>query len=547
MMSLLVLYGCIAPIVELPAEPVAPALPVGGDAAVVLHTYRLDVEDYRLSLDLEELRGLPPEALDAVRVLDLPLGLVVGEVVDRIATMDAEARLAAGPAATNVSELLVLTPDTTNLEGTGLAPLEGLASQVGIPLARPLADLFQVGVTEALLGREVLTEAVVAGLVDSHPAVVDGHVSVSLGDLLGGFEDLAVRLGPAQTEAGVHPGIVTRMEDVRAIRDDFRVSFAANANALPYAGIDLTNASVASVNSVPSQMSSLFDFEDEGWLQIEGLVSYPRVGALSMSLAESSGAFSPSARPDDPVGSAVWQAPPWELERIVMDAAVRTVDGLDKTSSTYRFGTGADLFSMELSDAGWLEISTFGDVGPPPAPAYLWDVVLEIAEARLRDGGVAQGTPARFDFQDVSLGLTADDLATSVRRTLEADPEALRPLTQVITENGTGAPDVYYRPVDGLHGPEDWLLFVHPDDIPVELGGPVRPYDYSVVGFFSDPELTERVSARARVGGDDRHEKIRVMPGDVVYAMDDEEAVFELTIAGKPSPSRLAIDVRRVR
>lgn len=70
--------------------------------------------------------------------------------------------------------------------------------------------------------------------------------------------------------------------------------------------------------------------------------------------------------------------------------------------------------------AGWFRL-WMPDVTQLPDPAYMWDIVLEVAQARLRDGGVAEGEgDATFHLEGVSVGLTDDDIDALVREQLQA-------------------------------------------------------------------------------------------------------------------------------
>jgi hypothetical protein len=46
---------------------------------------------------------------------------------------------------------------------------------------------------------------------------------------------------------------------------------------------------------------------------------------------------------------------------------------------------------------------------------------------------------------------------------------------------------------------------------------------------------------------DTEHEKVRIEAGDVLYAQDDAERVFRITVLAKPSRSHVALEISRVR
>ena len=49
------------------------------------------------------------------------------------------------------------------------------------------------------------------------------------------------------------------------------------------------------------------------------------------------------------------------------------------------------------------------------------------------------------------------------------------------------------------------------------------------------------------LSSDDTHEKLRVVPGDVLYVEDDAGRVYRIDVAEKPSAHTIALDVTRVR
>lgn len=71
--------------------------------------------------------------------------------------------------------------------------------------------------------------------------------------------------------------------------------------------------------------------------------------------------------------------------------------------------------------AGWFRFWMPAGVVRLPDPAYMWDIVLEVAQARMLDGGVAQGDgDATFHLEGVPAGLTAEFIEEEVRQQLHA-------------------------------------------------------------------------------------------------------------------------------
>ncbi|MEM6929875.1 MAG: hypothetical protein AAF602_23260, partial [Myxococcota bacterium] len=277
-----------------------------------------------------------------------------------------------------------------------------------------------------------------------------------------------------------------------------------------------------------------------------GLEPEPVVGTLTLRFGEHPSFHGPSPSRAAPFGSTAFVVPPWTIESVLAETAAVRFGGLGSRDVVYALGTGVPVLAASRADDGWTTLGTFDDLGEPPPPAFLWDVVSEIGQVRLHDGGLAEGDAlTSFTLSDVSLGIGDEALSALVRDTLGSDPGRLRSLAVAVTQNGVGAPDVFYRPIvdDGV---EDWLWFVAPDDIPRPDGDPERPYAYGRVGFYADPGLTDKLSSTAAQLGDTLHEKIRVAPGDVVYAADDTGAIYGLRVLDKPSRSRVRLQVERI-
>ena len=568
--TLLVGSACVEEL-ELPDPAPAPELEPGEQRSIELRYLRFDVEGFEERLSLADLEAIPQSTLDELWLLDLELTPLVENALTQLASLPPEQVAELPPAARNMRTLLNMTPDNVDLTGTSLAELVALSQAVGIPAARALADIFSIGLNDTFIPVAASTEAVVVGLIASHPAtqwregpVDDAHpdgrwpvapnsLPITLGDVASNFEDLAARFGPAQTEFGLHPGFVEAATGVSVVEDAFALIVKVDANPLPYKGVDLTNLSGASVNSIASQIESLFPVDDPEWLRVEGLVDEPSISEMTVLMLESDSflAGGTSREPKPTGNSPAWQLPPWEFERVVMDMSRFAAAGFPAQCTVYELGTGAEAFSGCIDGEHWVEFETFNNLGNPPPPSYAWDVILEIAQVRLHDGGLAEGeADVAFTLFDVPLGIDGEAIVAEIRGNLAANPAALEDLAESIAGNSFGAADFYYwRPRPG--GPSqwqgDWLFFVTEDDIPVAEGGAERPYSYDNPGFFADAELTTKLSSTAEVAGDDSHEKLRISAGDRVYVEDDAGRVYRLDVGDKPSPNTLALDVTRVR
>jgi hypothetical protein len=564
------LGACIEPLTL--DEPLpAPELAVQETRRIELRYLRFDVEGFEQRLTLEDLRALPQTTLDGVWLLDLELTPLVHNALTQLKTLPADQVAMLPPAAQNMRTLLNITPDNVDLSGTSLEELVALSGAVGLPPARALADIFEIGVTDNFIPIEANTEAVVAGLIGSHPAtqlragpidaehpdglwpVAPNSLPITLGDVVSNFDDLAERFGPAQTEFGTHPGFISAAEGLSVVEDEFAMTVKVDVNALPYKGADLTDVSGASVNSISSQIATVFPIDDPEWMQVEGLVPMPSISTMTVVMIEND-AFIPSGTSREPTphgNSPAWDLPPWEFERVVAEMTMLAAADISDHCTSYELGTGVEAFSACIDATSWVEFQTFNDVGNPPPPSYAWDVVLELAQVRLHDGGIPEGeADIAFSLHDVPLGVSAEAIVEEIRENLAADPIALEELAENLTNSTVGYADFYYwRPAPGgpVDAEGDWLFFITADDIPVDDSGPARPYAYANPGFFADAELSVKLSSTAEIAGDDAHEKLRIAPGDVVYVEDDTGRVYRIDVADKPSVHTVALDVTRVR
>ena len=562
--------GCIEP-VEVAHAPQATTLGLGQTRSVELRFRRLDVAGFEQTLTLADLRALPKAVLDDVWLLDLPLIGFSRSALEQLAGLTPAEVYDEPQPVQNMVTLLNLTPDNVVFEGTRLEDLIALSRSIGKPPARALAQILQIDTNARIIPLDVAADVMVEGLISTHPngqtrkgpidaahpdgiyPVTPGAIPVSLGDVVDNFARLTERFGPAALPDGtMHPGFIVEADGFSVVEDAFRMTVRVNANALPYKGLDLTTLSVENVNSLASQVDSLFATDDPDWLRIEGLVPRPTIRTVTVRVSEEP-TFVPvgTLRDPAPLGNApVALLKPWRFERLVAEMARRTSALLVAHCTTFTFGAGTRVFDACTDNVGWTTFETFNDAGNPPPPAYLWDIQQELAQVRLHDGanGVRLpegGADVQFTITDVDLGLSADEVVADTRRNLEANPRLLRGFANAVSDNSTGAPDLYYyHSADG----RDWLYFIAPADVPRgDDGAYVRNTDYPKPGFFADVGLIERLSSTAAIEGDDLHDKVEIREGTTVYCADDVGAVYALRGAGKPSRNRIRLDVTRVR
>ncbi|MCB9526267.1 MAG: acetyltransferase [Myxococcales bacterium] len=558
--------GCTEPVTVTEPAPQAP-LAAGQARTVELRALALEVERFQQVLTLEDLRALPRATLDEVWLLDLDMTPLVRNALAWLRDAP-ESELST--AALNMQKLLRLSPLDVDFSATSLQSLLALSGAIGIPAAQAVADLLGISRREPVLGLDEAAAVLVAGLIASHPnaqtrpgpvdaehpdgrwPVAPGAVPITLGDVIDEFAQMTARFGAAPMPDGrEHPGFIEAAHGFTVVEDAFEMRVRVNANALPYKGIDLTDASVASVNSVGSQIEHIFDPKDPQWLVIEGLVPRPTIETLTVRVTESP-AFFPVAtsRLPGPYGdSPVWDADPWLLEpmvaRMTRDKVLAQAAG---RCVAYDIGAETQVFRGCIAEDGWITFDTFNDVGDAPDPTYLWDLETEMAQVRLHDGGIPEGqAEVEFTLHDVDLGVDARKLLEEIKNNLAADPRALRELAQATNQTTRGAADVFYVHVPTGDQAGDWLWFVEPVDIPRAQGGDrARPYSYPNPGFFADAALTRPVGGRIELGGDVDHLKVPVRPGERVFVQDDTGAVFQLDIGRKPSPRWLPVTVTRL-
>ncbi len=564
--------GCVEEL-SIPDEAPAAEVAVGETRRIELRYLRFDVEGFEQRLTLADLRALPNSTLDQLWLLDLELTPLVQNALTQLKTLPADQVAELPLAAQNMRTLMNITPDNVNLEGTSLEQLINLSAAIGLPSAKALADIFAIGITENLISIEANTQAVVEGLIASHPAtqwregpidaehpdgkwaVAPNSLPITLGDVVNNFTGLTERFGPAETEFGTHPGFIQEAEGFSVVEEEFAMTVKVDLNALPYKGADLTDGSSASVNSTGSQIANVFPVDDPDWMQVEGLVPDPSISRMTVIMIENDEFISGGTAMDPaPQGnSPAWDLPPWEFERVVVEMVKIATASVPAHETTYSLANDTPAFTATIDENQWITFEALEGVQglEIPPPAYAWDVVLELAQVRLHDGGLGEGeADIAFTLEDVPLGVSADAIIEQIRDNMAANPLALQDLAEALTANTVGFADFYYwKPKPG--GPSeaegDWLYFVTADDIPVDDDGPARAYDYANPGFFADQGLSQKLSTTDEdVDGDVTHEKVRVAPGDTLFIEDDAGRVYRIDVADKASPNTIALDVTRV-
>ncbi|HAN31142.1 MAG TPA: hypothetical protein DCQ06_06040, partial [Myxococcales bacterium] len=390
---------------------------------------------------------------------------------------------------------------------------------------------------------------------DGRAPVPEGHLPITLEDVVADMQTFSVNFGPYTNNGIFHPGFVVGDASAEILQPNFQMIVRANANALPFKGVDLSNGSVGSVTSIGKEDTALFDFSDPAWLQIEGIAPSPKVSELQFRVLESPETITAGDSPlPAPLGNgSVWQLPVWSLERVV---AVAGVKAFGQRNWQKQWSIGSDpspLFEVSIVD-GWMVLVTKGDVGTPPAPLYIWDLMGLVAQRRLHDGPDPQDPDVdripegqanvTFTLTDIPVGVSSSQITAAIRKNLEVDPDSLVDIAQIILDQSQGAPDFYYvRPKWSAPTVEqgDWLFFIEDSD------QGQWPRSYANPGFFADEGLSQPIHTQDEVQGDVAHLKVQIVAGMRLYCEDNNGASYQIKVLDKPSEARVRLQISRLR
>lgn len=552
-----------------------PRIRVGETREIELRYTRFDVVDFEQTLTKKELSNLPREVQDRLWLLDLDLTggsaspRLLDSSLEQIRTMPSNEL---SRAARNMQGLLRMTPANANLNGTSFEPLITLAPVLGVSTQSVLAEMLQINIEDTFLSTAVVSKTILENVISTHPnamqrrgpvtpnnpegiyTVSPGSLPVTLADAASDFGTLSRRFGEVYDDGVYHPGFIVGDVKGKVFEDDFQMTVRTNANALPYKGVDLYNVSSASVNSVASQIHNLFDFSDPNWLQIQGLPQGDlTIDEMTFRIVEADefipGGVSPNPAPYG--NSPVWEFPAWTLERILVDASIASFEDLD---SYIRYDLpNSDDAAMEMQvEKGWASIDTAGGLGTPPMPQYIWDLLLEVGQTRLHDGGIPEGEAnVEFTLENIAVGFDSSEIEAQIRENIEADPAALLDIAAGLLDSTHGTADFYYYRPTANEDPSlkgDYLYFVAPEDIGLDDDGkPVREYTYERPGFFADQQLNEQLSNDDEIDGDTSHQKLKVEEGMTFYTPNAANDVFEIKVLPKESERILNLSITRVK
>lgn len=456
-----------------------------------------------------------------------------------------------GSAERNLQRILNMTPDTADLSGTSIEELLTIANAVGLPSPRILSQLLNVGVTDFIVDPDVAADVLTEKLIGTHPNIQQDAtgayvIDISLHDVLQNLSTLAPRFGAS----GQHPGFLEGESYSEVLESGFLLSLPVHSNLVQYDAVDLSRSSKDFFFILSGDRVLDFNvLEDE--FSVVGLKDEPTVN-LRIRLQEHPGSAmltygnNRTARPDAAHpgfyrgNSQGYDVSPWYFEHATVEIGYRMFFDSFADSNyqrVLRYDAGSIVDAAVISwDRGWLHMQTAGGIGAPPPALYAWDLLMEVAQVRLHDNGVPEGqAEMAFTLNDLSIGLTAEQLVERLRPRLAEQETELSELFVGDLGLAESRADLYYEP--GTSG-DGVLMFRAPDDSEGE-------YKYQTAGFFSDAALSQKVSTLAAVGGvdDPKHEKVPATVGSTYYAADETGQSFEIEIVAR-NGNRVGVQVR---
>lgn len=497
---------------------------------------------------------LDEEAQRAIALVEVPLRPAVRAALERLREPEKFGVDTSqwGPAEFNLQRLFTMSPDVADVRGTSVEELLELASGVGLPPPRMLAQLFDVGITDPFVELDGATDVMVEYLIGSHPDITrnaagEPVLGVNLYDLFQDLHTLADRFGPS----GAHPGFLSGPTESAVLLPGFRVALPVRSNLTEYEGVDASAGAKSALFLLPAGTPALeLDFTSQA-MQIVGLDDEPSVN-LVIGVTENPafvvGGTSQTANPDPARpgfargNGAVWGLPPWQVERLIAEVAYQLYAPLYEANGyrqTLHFDAGSVIDAAVIDwNKGWVTISTAAGIGAPPHPQFAWDMLLEVGQVRLHDGGVAEGSAQlSFPLEGLPIGLSAAELVERVRPALQAQSAELSELIAGPSGLVTPRADVYFAPDNA--GGTGFLFFRAPEDAPGDA------YPYASPGFYADPTLTTKRSARGPLAGtaDASHEKVSASEGQIFYFADESSDVFELRVLGPAEGGGVRVNV----
>lgn len=449
--------------------------------------------------------------------------------------------------------LLTMTPVNAVVEGTSIEFLQLLSDELGIGggFAQILSDTLEIGRNEEFLTTDVVAASLRENLLETHPNVgTGGRIAVTLRDALTDMASLAERLG----RVGEHPGILDpRMGTFGPVfGPDFEMYVRSDSNVRVLEGLDLSLATKEFLSAVIDTTPPTFDdtlefrFDDPEDFQLRGLVEQPTLDLHFFvreadTFVEACVGDPPCQANmiDSPQGArTVWRRQPTQLEYIIGWAGVAKYQGLRSFNCYTPCAASGVEIGQNGDPAGWAHFGIPLELGPKDQ--YVWELIGEVAQVGLHRTAFAEfaegDANVAFALRNIDVGISGEEAAERVRPFMQAQAPALAEFLLGDFRQHNARVDFFYR----RGGDEQPALFY----VAAEDLGPGVEYTWPKPGFYSDPQLTRKVSA-TRIDGfaDTVHEKWVPPPEEVtLYAADDTGDVYRLRIIG-PAPSDPLMDV----
>jgi hypothetical protein len=498
----------------------------------------------------------------------------------------------AGTPERNMWGLLTMTPDNVKVDCTSIAETKQIANDIhdAIGLLDSFSDILAetlgIGRYQEIVGTTHAVASIKENVLRTHPnANPDGTLPVTMQDGLSDMADLATRFG----RSGSHPGFLSAAQSkvlcagpdaALGCTEAFRMSVRGVSNLTWHDGVDLS-VGKEYIALLPTSTADVISFDFANTLSVSGLVPNPKVDMTFTMFEHSrllrayttSNGTNPRTLPMPRNGPGeAWTIDKWLTEYVLVDATYRQYASRSPYCRLYEIGSsdqcsdqclaidlseivvgrngvavndgplclGTDPYIARIPEPvplGWTRFWTRLDLGSPPPAQYLWEMIAEIAQIRLHDGGdpsdCSKGIPegqanSAFAVADIPVGLTAQQIIDKMRPSLEAQKSVLAQRLLGDYRRNNGAVDFYLRGTAG----DLYLFFVHATD-----PRPLDTYGYTKPGFFSDAALTQKVSTTAAMtSGDGVHEKVKLgATPQTVYAQDDAGAVYRIEVGAAQS------------
>lgn len=238
----------------------------------------------------------------------------------------------------NLWGLLTMTPNSTNVAGTGFEELAVLSVDlIGVSFGEILGDALGLELDQVVLPDEPLVDAIIELLIGSHAnAGPGGTLPVSLEAGLQDMKPLGCTFG--RDEQG-HPGFIASGEEcagaesgvqAAVLTADFRMQLTLISNLRLYEGVDLARARKEYFADRPPEVGVVdLEFLDPTRFDMSGIAPVPLV-TMDFQMLESDESATPGTALT-PIGlgdSDVWGFPSWSLERIVARSSINAFDTL---------------------------------------------------------------------------------------------------------------------------------------------------------------------------------------------------------------------------